>query len=314
MKRKAMMLLVGGLIFCLTGACLAKMSAQEVINRMRQAYEQQMSGIDDLTMVTKGTRGVMALMGESITYQKRAKIAGKTVYKTRTEAKVMGKTMVTIYDGEYEWSVDPVSGKVKKKKRDYAPDWIRIWENLDLSQMHYLGTEELGGEAAHVLKMDDLTEGLKRLSPRPPQTGPSKEGKGSGWAKMWINAKNWVLMRLLMVMTGFSEKTKEATWKMTMDFKDYRQVNTMLVPHKIIYNSEMEMPGLTPEQKQMMQAFGGMMKGEMIIARVEVNTGLSDDLFDGSKLKPGEPLFKMPGRPSLPEGTELPQGMEIPQP
>ncbi|GAG38436.1 unnamed protein product, partial [marine sediment metagenome] len=159
MNKKAMILMVGGLIFSLTGACLAKMSAQQVINQMRGAYEQQMSGIDDLTMVTKGTAGIMAMMGETTVYKKRAKIAGKTVYKTRTEMQFMGKPLVTIYDGEYEWSVDPMSGQVKKEKKDLAPDWTRIWEVLDLSQMQYVGTDDLDGEAAHVLKMDDLTEG-----------------------------------------------------------------------------------------------------------------------------------------------------------
>lgn len=40
MKRKAMIIIAGGLIFYLTVPCFAKMSAQEVINSMRQAYEQ----------------------------------------------------------------------------------------------------------------------------------------------------------------------------------------------------------------------------------------------------------------------------------
>jgi len=310
MKRNAMIVMVGGLIFCLTGACLAKMSSQEVINHMRQAYEQQMKEIDDLTMITKGTGGVMAMMGESTIYQKRARIAGKTVYKTRTEVQFMGKPLVTIYDGEYQWSVDPVSGQVKKEKRDYTPDWTRIWEVLDPSQMHYLGTEELEGEKAHVLKMDDLTEGIKRLSPLPPQAGPSKEGEWSGWAKMWINAKNWVFMRMLMVMTGTSEEGKEMTNKITWDFKDYRQVKTMLVPHQMTYKMEVEMPDVTPEEKEMMQAMmGAFMEGEMIVSKVEANTGLPDDLFDGTQLEPGEPMFKMP---NLPEGMELPPGTEIP--
>ncbi len=314
MNKKAMIFIVSGLIFCLTGACLAKMSAQEVINRMRQAYEQQMRGIDDLTMVTKGTGGAMAMMGESITYQKRAKIAGKIVYKTRTEAKVMGKTIVTIYDGVYEWSVDPVSGKVKKEKKDYTPDWTRIWENLDLSQMHYLGTEELEEKEAHVLKMDNLPEGIKRLSPVPPQTGPSPEGEWSGWAKMWINAKNWMFMRMLMVTSGTSEEGKETTTKISWDFKDYRRVESMLVPHQITYKMEMEMPDVTPEEKEMMQAMmGAMMSGEMTITKVEVNTDLSDDLFKGSQLKPGEPMFESPQMPALPEGIELSPGMETPQ-
>lgn len=309
MKRKAMIIIAGGLIFYLTVPCFAKMSVQEVINSMRQAYEQQMRGIDDLTMVTKGTGGVMALVGESTIYQKRAKIAGKTVYKTRTEANLMGKTMVTIFDGENEWSHDPMTGEVKKEKKDYTPDWTRIWEVLDLSQMHYLGTEKMDGEKAHVLKMDDLTKGIKRLA-----GGPPPEEEWSGWAKMWINAENWVFMRMLMVMSGTSEEGKETTTKISWDFKDYRPVKTMLVPHKMTYKLEMEMPDMSPEEKQMMQAMmGGMMAGEMIIDKVEVNTGLSDELFDGSKLKPGEPMFEMPQVPSLPEGIQLPPGMEIPQ-
>ncbi|MFQ6065886.1 MAG: hypothetical protein ACE5K3_01235 [bacterium] len=313
MKRKATIAMVGGLIFCLTGACLAKMSAQEVVNHMRQAYEQQMSKIDDLTMVTQGTRGVMAMMGESTIYQKRAKIAGKTVYKTRTELELMGKTMVTIFDGEYEWSIDPMSGQVKKEKKDYTPDWTRMWEVLDLSQLQYLGVEELEGEKAHVLKMDDLTEGIKKLMPTPPQTGPSPEGEWSGWAKIWINAENWVFMRMQMIMTGISEEGKEITNKITSDFKDYRPVETMLLPHQMTYKMEVEMPDMSPEEKQMMQSMmGGMMEGEMIIAKVEVNTGLSNDLFDGTKLEPGEPMFKMPQMPSLPEGIKLPPGMETP--
>ena len=295
MNKKAMILMVGGLIFCLTGACLAKMSAQQVINQMRGAYEQRMSGIDDLTMVTKGTAGVMAMMGESTIYQKRAKIAGKTVYKTRTEIQFMGKPLITIYDGEYEWSVDPISGQVKKEKKDFAPDWTRIWEVLDLSQMQYVGTDDLDGEAAHVLKMDDLTEGIKKLMPVPPQAGPSEEGEWSGWAKMWINAKNWVFMRMQIVMTGTSEEGQEMTNRITSDFKDYRQVQTMLIPHQMTYKMEVEIPDMSPEEKQMMLGMmGAFMEGEMIVTKVEVNTGLPADLFDGTKLEAGEPMFEMP--------------------
>ena len=298
MNKKAMILMVGGLIFCLTGACLAKMSAQQVINQMRGAYEQRMSGIDDLTMVTKGTAGIMAMMGESTIYQKRAKIAGKTVYKTRTEIQFMGKPLITIYDGDYEWSVDPISGQVKKEKKDFAPDWTRIWEVLDLSQMQYVGTDDLDGETAHVLKMDDLTEGIKKLMPALQQTGPSQEGEWSGWAKMWINAENWVFMRMQIVMTGTSEEGQEMTNRITSDFKDYRQVQTMLIPYQMTYKMEVEMPDMSPEEKEMMLGMmGAFMEGEMIVTKVEVNTGLPADLFDGTKLEAGEPMFKIPEMP-----------------
>ena len=298
MKRNAMIVMVGGLIFCLTGACLAKMSAQEVIDQMRGAYEQRMSGIDDLIMVTKGTAGIMAMMGESTIYQKRAKIAGKTVYKTRTEIQFMGKPLITIYDGEYGWSVDPMSGQVKKEKKDFAPDWTRIWEVLDLSQMQYVGTDDLDGETAHVLKMDDLTEGIKKLMPALQQTGPSQEGEWSGWAKMWINAENWVFMRMQIVMTGTSEEGQEMTNRITSDFKDYRQVQTMLIPYQMTYKMEVEMPDMSPEEKEMMLGMmGAFMEGEMIVTKAEVNTGLPADLFDGTKLEAGEPMFKIPEMP-----------------
>lgn len=298
MNKKAMILMVGGLIFSLTGACLAKMSAQQVINQMRGAYEQRMSGIDDLTMVTKGTAGIMAMMGETTVYKKRAKISGKTVYKTRTEMQFMGKPLVTIYDGEHEWSVDPISGQVKKEKKDFVPDWTRIWEVLDLSQMQYVGTDDLDGEAAHVLKMDDLTEGIKKLMPALQQTGPSQEGEWSGWAKMWINAKNWVFMRMQIVMTGTSEEGGEVTNIITSDFKDYRQVQTMLIPHQMTYKMEVEIPDMSPEEKQMMLGMmGAFMEGEMIVTKAEVNTGLPADLFDGTKLEAGEPMFKIPEMP-----------------
>jgi len=298
MNKKAMILMVGGLIFSLTGACLAKMSAQQVIDQMRGAYEQRMSGIDDLIMVTKGTAGIMAMMGESTIYQKRAKIAGKTVYKTRTEIQFMGKPLITIYDGDYEWSVDPISGQVKKEKKDFAPDWTRIWEVLDLSQMQYVGTDDLDGETAHVLKMDDLTEGIKKLMPALQQTGPSQEGEWSGWAKMWINAENWVFMRMQIVMTGTSEEGQEMTNRITSDFKDYRQVQTMLIPYQMTYKMEVEMPDMSPEEKEMMLGMmGAFMEGGMIVTKVEVNTGLPADLFDGTKLEAGEPMFKIPEMP-----------------
>ena len=298
MNKKAMILMVSGLIFCLTGACLAKMSAQEVIDQMRGAYEQRMSGIDDLIMVTKGTAGIMAMMGESTIYQKRAKIAGKTVYKTRTEIQFMGKPLITIYDGDYEWSVDPISGQVKKEKKDFAPDWTRIWEVLDLSQMQYVGTDDLDGETAHVLKMDDLTEGIKKLMPALQQTGPSQEGEWSGWAKMWINAENWVFMRMQIVMTGTSEEGQEMTNRITSDFKDYRQVQTMLIPYQMTYKMEVEIPDMSPEEKEMMLGMmGAFMEGGMIVTKVEVNTGLPADLFDGTKLEAGEPMFKIPEMP-----------------
>ena len=83
--------------------------------------------------------------------------------------------------------------------------------------------------------------------------------------------------------------------KVTTDFKDYRQVGTMLHPYQLIMNMAMEIDtsGLSEEEKkeqeqaiQMMQSMmSGMGSFSIDTVDIKVNTGLSGDLFDGSKLE-----------------------------
>lgn len=83
--------------------------------------------------------------------------------------------------------------------------------------------------------------------------------------------------------------------KMTTDLKDYRQVSTMLHPYQLVMNMVMEIDtsGLSEEEKKeqeqamkMMQAMmSGMGSFTIETLDIKVNTGLSDDLFDGSKLE-----------------------------
>lgn len=80
-------------------------------------------------------------------------------------------------------------------------------------------------------------------------------------------------------------------------FLDYRPVGSFLISHRMSISNQMEIndPSLTPEEKEQAQAFmssmGGMGNMEIVITRAEYNTGLSDDLFDGTKLEPQEPMF-----------------------
>ena len=77
---------------------------------------------------------------------------------------------------------------------------------------------------------------------------------------------------------------------MTTDLKDYRKVDSMLIPYKTVVATSMEMDvsGLSEEERkqmEMMQQFvGGMGSFEIETTEVKVNTGLSDDLFDGTQL------------------------------
>ncbi|MEA1964363.1 MAG: hypothetical protein U9O41_04450 [Candidatus Aerophobetes bacterium] len=270
-----------GLMLLLSASSVWGMTAKKFINNMGRAYEEQMEEIEDMTIFRENKGGMPMLARKSTIYRKRAEVAGKTIYKTRTETEMMGRTMVTIYDGVYNWSVDPASGKVKKEKAKYDP--TQIWKNLDLSETHYLGTEEIEGKKAHLLKIDNP---LKVLGM--PSTKILQEREASAEGKIWVNAEDWMLARTLIIMSGKFKEGKEATIRFSMDFKDYRPVDGMLLPYRMITSTKIDIPGASEKEKQMMQAFmGGMGSFEMITTEVKVNTGLSDELFDGTRLKTG---------------------------
>jgi len=289
-KRAMIGTIIVGLVALSGSSCFGAMTVEKVLNDMERAHEKQMKGIEDLTMVQKGAGGMAAFLGETTTYQKRAKVEGRVIYKTRTEAKMMGMSVVTIYHGKYNWSVDPISGEVKKEEAERDP--ARIWRNLDPSETHYLGEEEIEGEKTHVLKIDDPSRVLGEQPTLPPK-GEEDVQEVEAWGKLWISDKTWVIVRWLMTIKSKSiQEGKEVitTMRMTTDLKDYRKVNTMLIPHKVVINTtmEMDMPGISEEERkqmEMMQQFmGGMGSFEIETTEVKVNTGLSDDLFDPTKL------------------------------
>ncbi|TET45009.1 hypothetical protein E3J59_04360 [Candidatus Aerophobetes bacterium] len=290
-KRAMIGTIIVGLVALSGSSCFGAMTVEKVLNNMERAHEKQMKGIEDLTMVQKGVGGMMAaFLGETITYQKKAKVEGRIIYKTRTEAKVMGMSVVTIYDGKYNWSVDPISGKVEKEETERDP--AQIWRNIDPSETHYLGEEEIEGEKTHVLKIDDPFKVMGEQPTLPPK-GEEDVQEVEAWGKLWISDKTWMIVRWLTTIKSKSiQEGKEVitTMRITTDLKDYQKHSTMLIPHKLVINTsmEMDMPGSSEEERkemEMMQQFmGGMGSLEIEITEVQVNTGLSDDLFDPTKL------------------------------
>jgi outer membrane lipoprotein-sorting protein len=292
-------ILIGIIITCLilslSSVYVAGMSVQEVISNMQKIYEKQMKGINDYTIVQKGTGGMAALAGEITIYYKKAEIKGEVIYKTRTESEVMGMAMVSIYDGNYNWSKNPMTGEIEKKISEFDPG--KMWKNLGLTKTEYLGEEEIEGEKAYVLQVDNALQVMGSQQAMSPQGGQS-EGSAESWGKLWINSKTWMPVRMLMVIKAKSEggaKEMAMNTNMTTDLKDYRQAGTMLHPYQLVVNMAMEIDtsGLSEEEKkeqeqamQMMQAMmSGMGSFSIDTVDIKVNTGLSDDLFDGSKLE-----------------------------
>ena len=292
-------ILIGIIIVCLilflSSTCVAGMTVQEVISNMQKTYEKQMKGINDYTIVQKGTGGVAALAGETTIYYKKAEIKGEVIYKTRTESEVMGMAMVSIYDGNYNWTKNPMTGEIEKKISEYNPG--QMWKNIDLTKSKYLGEEEIDGEKTYILQIDNALQVMGNQQAMSSQGGES-EGSAEASGKLWINSKTWMPVRMLMVMKakpGEGAEGMAMNTEMTTDLKDYRQVGTMLHPYQLVMNMEMgiDTSGLSEEEKkeqeQAMQMMKSMMSGmgsfSIDTVDIKVNSGLSDDLFDGSKLE-----------------------------
>ena len=292
-------ILLGIIIVCLilflSSTCVAGMSVQEVISNMQKTYEKQMKGINDYTIVQKGTGGMAALAGETTIYYKKAEIKGEAIYKTRTESEVMGMAVISIYDGNYIWSKNPITGEIEKKTAEYNPG--QMWKNMDVTKSQYLGEEEIDGEKTYILQIDNALQVMGIQQAMSSQGGESG-GSAEAWGKLWISSKTWIPLRMLMVIKAKPEEGAEGmamNTKMTTDLKDYRQVGTMLHPYQLVMNMAMEIDtsGLSEEEKkeqeQMMKMMSTMASGMgsfiMETVDIKVNTGLSGDLFDGSKLE-----------------------------
>ena len=299
MLRTNKKILIGTIIFCLIlflgSTCVSGMSVQEMINNMQKTYEKQMKGINDYTVVQKGTGGVAALAGETTIYYKKTEIKGEVKYKTRTESEVMGMTVVSIYDGNYFWSKNPMTEEIEKIISDYNPG--NMWKNIDPTKSQYLGEEEIDGEKTYILQIDNALQ-VMGIQQGMSQQGDESGGSAEAWGKLWINSKTWMPVRMFMVMKakpGAGADGMAMNTEITTDLKDYRQVGTMLHPYQLVMSMAMEMDtsGLSEEEKKeqeqamkMMQSMvSGMGSFSIDTIDVKVNSGLSDDLFDGSKLE-----------------------------
>ena len=300
MLRTNRKILIGIIIVCLilflSSTCVAGMSVQEVISNMQKTYEKQMKGINDYTIVQKGTGGVAALAGETTIYYKKAEIKGEVIYKTRTQSEAMGMAMVSIYDGNYIWTKNPMTGEIEKKISEYNPG--QMWKNIDLTKSKYLGEEEIDGEKTYILQIDNALQVMGSQQAMSSQGGQS-EGSVESSGKLWISSKTWMPVRMLMVMKakpGEGAEGMAMNTEVTTDLKDYRQVGTMFHPYQLVMNIAMEVDtsGLSEEKKkeqeqgmQMMQSMMSALGGSSTIETldVKVNTGLSDDLFNGTKLE-----------------------------
>ncbi len=298
MKTRMFYLVMITLVAFSASSIAEAMTAEKVIQNMIASYERQMNDIKDITIITD----------KDTTYQKRTVIEGRTVYKTRNETGMIGKKFITIYDGVYRWQVDPVSGELKKEKLDLNP--YQIAENLKTAQVKYAGTGKVDGRKTHILSVKDLNEWMG-----------ADEGMQKVTGKLWVDDRAWVVRKMEMDTEIEGEKGEKVPVKITVRKEDFRKVNGMLMPYRTVVT--VPVPGaqeMSPEEEQkmrkniaemqrqleqappemrkmiekmmgprmeMMQKMlaGGGIEIVTTVKQVKVNTGLSDTLFDGSKLR-----------------------------
>ena len=276
---------------------IAEMNAEKVIENMIASYERQMEKIDDVTIISNRER----------TYQKRAVIDGRTVYKTRTEI-IMGSDVIftSIYDGEYNWFVNPLTGELEKEKSEYAPK--HVLTILPTEAIEYLGMDDLNGHQTHLLAVQNLDIDLDL----------DLEGMNRGL--VWIDAENWNIRKVEMEVEREEEPGEKRKIKAAITNEDFRLVDGMSIPYLTRIDIDDLALDLSPEEQAYMQQRFDEMREELAnmtgpekemaeammkpvleslqellggqeelmttrVQEVRVNTALSDELFDVNKLK-----------------------------
>lgn len=291
-RKKYILIITLSLILFLSNTCLAAISVQEVINNMQKAYEKQMAGVNDYSIIQKPTGGIASFAGETKIFYKKAKIDGEDVYKTRTETEVMGMDFVSIYDGKYNWSTNPMTGDIEKELAQINP--VQFWKNINLSNTSYLGEDTIDGEKVYLLQIENALEVMGGLQAQ--ASSIQNDGLQIATGKLWVSSKNWIPLRMQMVIkAGSEDEDMVMNIINTTDFKDYRQIGSILHPFQLVISASTEIDtfGMSDEEKEEQEEAMKMMKsmmsgmGSFTIDTMDlsVNAGLSDDLFDGTKLE-----------------------------
>ncbi len=291
-RKKYILVITLSIILFLSNTCLAAISVQEIIDNLQKEYEKQMTGVNDYSIIQKPTGGIASFAGETKIFYKKAKIDGEDVYKTRTETEVMGMDFVSIYDGKYNWSTNPMTGDIEKELAQINP--VQFWKNINPSNTSYLGEDTIDGEKVYLLQIENALEVMGGLQAQ--ASSIQNDGLQIATGKLCVSSKNWIPLRMQMVIkAGSEDEDMVMNIINTTDFKDYRQVGSILHPFQLVISTstEIDTSGMSDEEKEEQEEAMKMMKsmmsgmGSFTIDTVDlsVNAGLSDDLFDGTKLE-----------------------------
>ena len=268
-----------------SGLLWAQITSEEIVRNMAESQKEQLKNVKDVTIISDiyEDETESEVTGTEIEYRKKYTVEGKTVYKRRQE--MNGGEHITIYDGAYEWEWHG-GGEVTKKSVESDPSMLISDEMIDEIEAELLDTEDVDGERTYVLKIKNMLD-FMALSPE--EKGMLAEIK----AKCWVDADEWVMRKMDMEMIS-----PRGSMHTVVHIQEYHNEHGMLVPYKEISKST---SGMSPEMMKMQlqrvpeehrKQAEAQMKAQMgreririsRVKEVKINTGLSDDLFDGGEL------------------------------
>ncbi len=262
----------------------AGQSVSDIVDGMYAAYERQVSGVDNYTLV-------QSMMGvETVSYFEKQMVDGKPVFRSRGSGM---PTFMGLGLGE-EGSV-------------FGPDLVEHGT--------YAGREEIDGDAVHVIAVDDLSQlDFSQTS------GPGNMEFAPKSARMFVDVDRMVLRRIEFQGEVATDRGVEEV-SMQMDMQDFRDYEGLLIPHRTVMEvggvealihpemqaqlgeMERQLAALPPDQRQMLERMlgpqmeqirrmmsggGGEMTMEILVTEVRVNTGPPTSKHMTQDLEPNE--------------------------
>lgn len=257
-----------------TGA--SAQSVSDIVDQMYAAYERQAASVDNYTLV-------QTVMGfESTSYFEKEMVDGHPVFRMRSGS--TGGNNVNFSLGGDDTGLGDVY--------EFGPELIE--------HARYAGREQVGGSAAHVLAIDDLSQVSLAQ-----QTAPDDMEFTPKTGRIYVDADMMIPRR--MEFTGDATTgsgTNEVT--VTIDMQDIREVQGLLIPYhtamqitglqamidpdtqKQLQEMEQQLASLPPQQREMMERMlgpqleqlrqmvaggGDAMSIDVTVSDVRVNTG-----------------------------------------
>ena len=203
-------------------AATSAQSVASVVEDMYDAFDRYAQGVDNYTLVQD------AMGFETVSYFEKEMVDGHPVFKMRSSAVGALGTSLSGDDVGY--------GDVFM----FGPDLIE--------HGRYAGREQVQGRNAHVLAIDDLTQ-LDLMGPSSPDDDMEFVAQSG---TMYIDAETMTPLR----MTFEGEATTPngvVPVTTTIDMLDYRTIEGMPIPHRIVMSMEGLQAMVDPEMRAQLE-------------------------------------------------------------